>query len=129
GFFGLDFVVEEGSGATYLIEANPRCTPLCHLQLGKGRNMVAALYAQLSGQPSPEVPPVTQNDLMAYFPQAWKSNSEFLQSTFQVVPWEEPELTEELLRPWPNRSLVYSAYHFLWTRLFEPEAPAEQFER
>ena len=34
GFFGLDFIIEESSGAACLLEMNPRCTPLCHLQLG-----------------------------------------------------------------------------------------------
>ena len=95
GFFGLDFMIEEGSGTTYLIEMNPRTTPLCHLRLGEGRDMIGALLAQLSGKPLQEAPPVTRNDLIAYFPQAWISNSEFLQSSFHDVPWEEPELTDE----------------------------------
>ena len=64
GFFGLDFMIEEGTGATYLIEMNPRCTGLCHLQLGRGRDMIEALRAQLSGQPHRENSPVTQNDLI-----------------------------------------------------------------
>jgi hypothetical protein len=107
GFFGLDFMIEHGSGATYLIEMNPRCTPLCHLQLGKGHDMVGALWAQLSGQPIPETPPVTQNDVIAYFPQAWTRQSEFLQSGFLDIPKEEPDLVQELLRPWPDRSLLF----------------------
>ena len=117
GFFGLDFVMEAGTGNAYLIEMNPRCTPLCHLRLGKGRDLMGALVARLSGMPLQETPPVTENDLIAYFPQAWLSNSEFLNSSFQDVPWGEPDLAEELLRPWPNRGLVYSAYSSLWTRL------------
>src|ERR1700687_1656679 len=31
GFFGLDFMIEEGSGASYMIEMNPGCTPSSHL--------------------------------------------------------------------------------------------------
>jgi hypothetical protein len=118
GFFGLDFMVEDGSGATYLIEMNPRCTPLCHLQLGKGRDMVGALWAQLSGQPFRETPPITQNPMIAYFPQAWGCKSEFLESSFQDIPREEPELVQELLRPWPERSLLFrlaSKAHVLTT--------------
>jgi hypothetical protein len=107
GFFGLDFMIEEGSGATYLIEMNPRCTPLCHLQLGKGRDMIGALWAQLTGQLFRETSPVTQNDLIAYFPQAWNCKSEFLQSSFHDVPHGEPDLVKELLRPWPDRSLLF----------------------
>ncbi len=107
GFFGLDFMIEDGSDEAFLIEMNPRCTPLCHLQLGKGRDMVGALWTQLSGQSLREAPPVTQNDLIAYFPQAWTSKSDLLQSSFQDMPRGEPDLVQELLRPWPDRSLLF----------------------
>jgi ATP-grasp domain-containing protein len=107
GFFGLDFMIEEGSGRTYLIEMNPRCTPLSHLQLGTGRDLVRALSAQLSHQPLPETPPVTQNDIIVYFPQAWIVKSEYLQSGYLDIPQEEPDLVTDLLQPWPERSLLY----------------------
>ena len=113
GFFGLDFMIEEGSGTPYLIEMNPRCTPLCHLRLGKGRDMIAALWAQMSGQPVRETPPVTLNDVIAYFPQAWHHESPFLQSGFHDVPEGEPDLVQELLHPWPARSLLFRAYKLL----------------
>ena len=106
-WLGLDFMIEKGTHAAYLIEMNPRCTTLCHLQLGQGRNMVGALWAQLSGQPLPETPPVTENDLIAYFPQAWTSKDQLLESSFQDIPREEPKLVDELLRPWPDRTLLY----------------------
>lgn len=107
GFFGLDFMIEDATRAAYLIEMNPRCTTLCHLQLGKGRNLVGALWAQLSGWPLPEAPPVTQNGLIAYFPQAWNSKDHLLESSFQDIPHEEPKLVDELLRPWPDRTLLF----------------------
>jgi ATP-grasp domain-containing protein len=105
GFFGLDFVIENESGAAYLIEMNPRATPLCHLQLGEGRDMVGALYAQLSGLPLRDTTPVTQNDLIAYFPQAWLCKSELLESSFQDIPEGEPDLVRALLQPWPESLL------------------------
>jgi len=107
GFFGLDFMIEERSNATYLIEMNPRCTPLSHLQLGKGRDLIGALGAKLLGRPLMESPPVTEKDLIAYFPQAWHCHSEFLGTSFQDIPQGEPKLVEELMRPWPDRSLLY----------------------
>jgi len=113
GFFGLDFMIEEGSGRSYLIEMNPRCTPLCHLGLGRGRDMIAALYAQLSGTPAEERRAVTENDLIAYFPQAWTTESELSRSSFQDVPRGEPELVEELLQPWPERSLLFRIANYL----------------
>jgi ATP-grasp domain len=107
GFFGLDFMIEEGSGAAYLIEMNPRCTPLSHLQLGKGRDMVEALAAKLTGKPLQERPPVTSNDLISYFPQAWQFKNELFESSFQDIPQGEPDLVQDLLRPWPSRTLLY----------------------
>ena len=113
GFFGLDFIIEKESGATFLIEMNPRCTPVCHLQLGRGRDMIGALFAQLSGQPFREAPSVTQNDMIAYFPQAWRCKSKFLKSSFLDVPLEEPALVSELLRPWPDLGVVARMFHLL----------------
>ncbi len=113
GFFGLDFMIEAGSGQAHLIEMNPRCTPVCHLQLGKGRDMVAALYAQLSGEPYVETPPVTQQEMIAYFPPEGSASPEFQKSSFQDVPQGEPELVQELLRPWPERSFLYRATNYL----------------
>jgi hypothetical protein len=107
GFFGLDFIIEDGTFDTYLIEMNPRCTPLSHLQLGEGRDLVSALWAQLSGQPCPKIPAVTQNDMIAYFPQAWAGDRELLESSFQDVPVDEPDLVRELLRPWPDRTFLF----------------------
>jgi len=107
GFFGLDFMIEEATGATYLIEMNPRCTPLSHLQLGPGRNLVEAFRAQLLGRPQRDIPPVTEMDLIAYFPQAWHNKSEFLPASFQDFPQGEPELVEALLNPWPDRSFLF----------------------
>ena len=99
GFFGLDFVIEEGTGATYLIEMNPRSTPLAHLRLGAGRDMIGAVSAQLTGKPLSEPVSITQNKLIAYFPQALLRKSEFLSSSYHDVPEAEDELIEELCRP------------------------------
>src|SRR3984957_4163434 len=104
GFFGLDFMIDDASGATYLIEMNPRCTPLCHLQLGKGRDMVAALFERLTGSPYHEAAPTTGNDMIAYYPQALQSATKFLESSFVDIPQGEPQLVDELLNPWSGRS-------------------------
>ena len=110
GFFGLDFMIEDGSGAAYLIEMNPRCTPLCHLRLGKSRDMVGALAAQLSGQPLQETAPVTEKNLIAYYPGALQCKSDLFHSSFHDVPSDEPELVEELLRPWSKRNITTRLY-------------------
>jgi len=102
GFFGLDFVIEEGTDAAYLIEMNPRCTPPSHLRLGAGRDLVGAFSAQLVGKQLNEPVSITQNNLIAYFPQAWLRNSEFLASCYHDVPETEPELVEELCQSEPG---------------------------
>ena len=50
GLHGFDFIIEEGSGATKLIEINPRATQIGHLNLGPGRDLAAALFEALSGR-------------------------------------------------------------------------------
>ena len=117
GFFGLDFMIEHGSGAAYLIEMNPRCTPLCHLRLGKRRDMSGALAAKLSGQPLREVAPVTEKDLIAYYPGALKCKSDLFHSSFQDIPSDEPELVEELLRPWSKQNATIRLYRKITHRV------------
>jgi thioesterase domain-containing protein len=125
GFFGFDFMIEDGTGDAFLIEMNPRCTPLSHLQLGSGRDLIASLTAQLSNTPLQEHPPVTNSDTIAYFPQAWHwdPQSELLQSSFQDVPVEEPELVEDLLQlPWPDRSVLARTANLLRRTTFRHRA-------
>ncbi len=125
GFFGLDFMIEEGTADLYLIELNPRCTPLSHLQLGPGSDLMAAFTAKISGMPMREALPVTESNTIAYFPQAchWDPKSELLQSSFHDVPWEEPELVQELLRlPWPDRSILARMSSLLRRKTFEHRA-------
>jgi hypothetical protein len=122
GFFGLDFMIENGTGAAYLIEMNPRCTPLCHLRLGNGRDMIGALSARLAGKLLSEQVSITQNNLIAYFPQALLRNSEFLSSSYHDVPEGEPELIQELFRAAllpPNSGLrVFRAIRSLVSAVF-----------
>lgn len=91
-------MIEEGTGAAYLIEMNPRCTPPSHLRLGIGRDMVGMLSAKLTGKPLGEPMSITRNNLIAYFPEALLRKSEFLASSYHDVPEAEPELMEELCR-------------------------------
>lgn len=109
GICGLDFMIEVKTGDAYLIEINPRSTPLSHFALGPGRNLVAALSAKLRGDSLSATMPITTNDIIAFFPQAWFQDpaSEFLRTGFHDVPWEEPELLCELIKlPWPDRGVL-----------------------
>jgi hypothetical protein len=94
GLHGFDYMLENDTGNAYLIEINPRATQVGHLTLGPGRDLPAALYAALSGEPVKTSPTVTENDTIALFPQEWTRDpaSPFLQSAYHDVPWDEPGL-------------------------------------
>jgi formate-dependent phosphoribosylglycinamide formyltransferase (GAR transformylase) len=94
GVHGFDFMLESHTGNAYLIEINPRSTQVGHLTLGPGRDLPAALYSALSGDPLRTGPKVTENDTITLFPQEWLRDpaSPFLISGYHDVPWEEPEL-------------------------------------
>ena len=116
GLWGVDFVLEALTGAAYLIEVNPRATPICHLPLGAGRNLPAALYAQLTGT-SPLAPPAKiDHDVIAMFPGEWHRDpaSPYLRTDYHDVPWDEPALIQDCLdRPWSERGLIAR----LWARM------------
>jgi hypothetical protein len=123
GFFGLDFMIENATGVIYLVEMNPRCTPLCPLPLGKGRDLVAALWAQLTCNPLPSTPAVTNKNRIAYFPQACSNTEDLLLKTSYLdVPEGQPELVKELLHPWSTRSWVGQLVDFLR----QPKEPAPE---
>lgn len=109
GFFGLDFMIDNHTGALYLIEMNPRCTPPCPLPLSNGRDLIAGFCAQVAGKPLPARKSVISQSRIAYFPQAWAgasgSSDLLLNSCYQDVPKAEPELVSELLHPWSERSM------------------------
>ena len=113
GFFGLDFMIDGSSNAAKLIEMNARPTPLCHLRLGPGRDLVGALAATLSGRPL-SAQRVTESDVIVYFPYvALENAAEIPPGAYHDVPNEAPALVKELLlRPWPSRGLLARALLF-----------------
>ncbi|MGC2057384.1 MAG: ATP-grasp domain-containing protein [Candidatus Sulfotelmatobacter sp.] len=110
GVHGFDFMLEERTGKTYLIEMNPRATQVGHLALGPGRDIPAALYAALSGTVRQSAPAVTENDTIALFPQEWIRNPEsaFLQSAYHDIPWEAPEFVRDCVSNQRKQSAWYS---------------------
>lgn len=106
GFFGLDFVIEKQTGLAYLIEMNPRLTPPCYMRLEKGRDLVGALWASLTGMPQPDNNPVTTSDMIAYNPRALVCSGTPM-NCFYYKPDGEPELARELESPFPDRTILY----------------------
>jgi hypothetical protein len=116
GFCGFDFMLQEGSGAAWLIEVNPRCTQLGHLVLRGRGDLAGALCARLGVPPLGRAQKQLQSDVIAFFPQAlaWNPNSPLLDSSDHDVPSSEPRLVRELLREsWPHRRWLARAYHRL----------------
>jgi hypothetical protein len=112
GFYGMDFVVEQTTGQALLIELNPRVTALANIRLNPACDLIAAAATKLSGVPCPPPSVLPSGDLVAHFPLAWHWNREDprLASCFQDVPWNEPALMAEMLRPsWPDRPLLARA--------------------
>lgn len=111
GFCGLDFIIEAGSGHAYLIEMNPRATPICHLALGRGHDLLGALVSQLRGDPPlPAAQPWAAENgaaIIALFPGEWRRDphSAYLHSAHHDVPWREPALVEDCTGvPWEQRN-------------------------
>jgi hypothetical protein len=109
GLCGFDFLIDDASGQVHLLECNPRATPLCHIDLGPGADPLAALAERAFGaarqQPARLAPP----DIIAFFPQCWslEPDSPLLQTCLHDVPWAEPEVVRELVRPpWPERGML-----------------------
>lgn len=109
GLCGLDFVIEAATGAAWLIEVNPRATPISHLALGAGRDLPAALHARIRGERAPATASAIRGDVIAMFPGEWCRNpvSPHLRTAFHDVPWSEAELVRDCVDlPWEERGLV-----------------------
>jgi hypothetical protein len=93
GLHGFDFIIDERSGATKLIEINPRATQIGHLNLGPGRDLAAALFEAVSGRSAAWRAPIQSRDI-SLFPGEWRrdSQSSYLTSTFHDVPRDDPDL-------------------------------------
>jgi hypothetical protein len=93
GLHGFDFIIEEGSGATKLIEINPRATQIGHLNLGPGRDLAAALFEALSGRSAAWRPPIQSKDISLFPGEWWRDpQSSYLTSAFHDAPYDDPEL-------------------------------------
>jgi hypothetical protein len=93
GLQGFDFVIDERSGVTKLIEINPRATQISHFNLGPGRDLAAALFEALSGRSATWRPPIQSADI-SLFPGEWRRDpqSSYLRNTFHDVPRDDPDL-------------------------------------
>jgi len=98
GFVGFDFILDCANRA-WLLEMNPRVTPICHFLLADGTNLAGSLYAQMMGRPPLSRLAPVNRDLIALFPSEIIRcpSSNYLRSCQHDVPWDEPELVRGVL--------------------------------
>jgi hypothetical protein len=114
GFYGLDFIIESGSDLPYLIEMNPRCTQLGHLEIPRSCSLAGALAAALMDRPPAMATQPLRSDLVALFPQALRAGDAvwpYVASGHHDVP-DDANLRRELSRDiWPRRRWISRLYH------------------
>lgn len=93
GFGGIDFILESGSDAPYLLELNARVTPIAHLGRRLGVDLCAALHGALTGAPATAAAPMREA-VVALFPSELERDphSRWFASAYHDVPWDEPAL-------------------------------------
>jgi len=114
GFFGLDFMLEEGTGKPYLLELNPRCTQLGHLRVEGRTDLAGMLVAAMSGGPMPDAGTPIPDGPIAFYPQALGSDpktAELLPLSYLDEPVGQPKLLAALIgKAWPERQLASRVY-------------------
>jgi len=117
GFFGLDFIMESGTGIPYLIEMNPRCTQLGHIELAGTGSLAGALCAALKGEPQQPPKNPVRSETIALFPQALNAGDacrRYIEASYHDLPSEDPQLMRELMQEsWPRRQWPARLYHAL----------------
>ena len=125
GFFGLDFVIERATGLPYLIEINPRCTQLGHLEATAGGSLAAGLATVLRGEGRLEGEPAPVGTRFALFPQSVAAGplvKPLVDASLLDVPVNAPQMIAEMTKGlWPSRQWIWRLYHtFNRARLQEP---------
>ena len=125
GFYGLDFILETMSGGgagardcpAYLIEMNPRCTQLGHIELPDQGSLAANFNAAMRGQDRPVITSPISKQTIALFPQALMAGEAcrpYIDASYHDVPSNDTKLLNELmLKSWPQRQWLARLYHSL----------------
>ncbi len=117
GMCGLDFVTDQATGEPVLLEINPRATQTCHLPLGTGHFLPAALYAAVTRQPLREPSIRTDSNMIALFPLEWQRDpaSTFVHNGYHDVPWQEPSLVRRGIAK--ESTFTVETCSLIWMRL------------
>jgi glutathione synthase/RimK-type ligase-like ATP-grasp enzyme len=109
GFVGFDFILETASGRAFLIEMNPRPTPICHFSFDAETDMAGALFMKLTDGRPRESGLRSAGKVIALFPgEFWRDpNSEYLLAGYNDEPLTEPRLISAYARPLSPHSLSW----------------------
>lgn len=96
GFLQFDFIVDDATGRSLLLESNPRPTPATHLGAMAGTDLCAALLGGLDGSLREPPQKAREGAVVALFPQEWarQPSSPYLHDAYHDVPWDEPALVK-----------------------------------
>ena len=97
GFLGFDFILDKSDHA-WIIEMNPRATPICHFLLSDVKDLAGCLYTQMTGLHPASRPALKSESPIALFPNEVVRcpSSEFLNLGHHDVPWSEPHLVRRV---------------------------------
>ncbi len=103
GYSSCDFIIEAASGRPYMIEFNPRPTPIAHLGSLVGCDLARPLHAICTGQQPKAARSVVNDCLVALYPQEMRRNpaSPYFVTAHHDIPDDDPELRacfEEAIR-------------------------------
>jgi hypothetical protein len=130
GFYGLDFVLDEQTGTSWLIEMNSRATQIAHLALGPDQDLAAAAFAAITGVPVHPRPVVTTEQTIALFPQEWQRDpaSPLIAGAYHDVPWDAPALVRAYVNQRPGWRRLLTQQYWRERRQrkpdFDPPAPS-----
>ena len=133
GFFGLDFILEQGSGEPYLIEMNPRCTQLGHVALAQQTDLAGLLWADWTGNPCPQSSEKQLGSSVCFYPQAaeWAPECSFLSQARLDVCAADLEIVDRLAQG--SQALLARTRRGVreqiraFKRSIQPPAPTEVF--
>jgi len=96
-------------GQAWLIECNPRPTPIAHLGARAGEDLCLALHHRLvSASMLPRTTDIPIEFVVAHFPQeSWRDpNSPYFASAFHDVPVDDLELLQCLKQAEPPKPVI-----------------------
>lgn len=93
GFASFDFIVDDNNEA-YILECNPRPTPIAHISHLLGGNLCAMVHKHLGGNTGKSPYPEVEHSLIALFPNELKRDKESIniKNGFHDIPFADKGL-------------------------------------